>query len=574
MNARSVVAPLVRPALEELEPRLVLSGVPTPDHVVVVFEENHGYSQIIGSPSAPYLNALAQQGALLTNSFAIEHPSQPNYLDLFSGSNQGITDDSTPHTFSTPNLGGELLAAGFTFAGYSEDMPSVGYTGSTFLNYARKHNPWVDFTDIPPEDNLPFQGYFPTDYSQLPAVAFVVPNQNNDMHNGSDPATIQTGDQWLQTHLSNYVQWAYANNSLLILTFDEDNNAQGNHIATLLVGPMVQPGQYNEHVNHFDVLRTLEDMYGLPYAGASANARPITDVWVTPALGSFQLDAPAGVQAGAPFDITLTALDASGQVLTDYTGTVTFSSGDPYGASLPADYTFTAADQGVHTFSAETALYTAGTWDVTATDPAAGVTTSAFVAVTPAPAVSFVITAPANVAAGTPFEVTVTAVDPYGNTDPTYQGTVTFSTDDPDPAVVLPADYTFTADDQGVHTFTDSGLGEITLVTPGDRTLIVTDTSGDGITGSVTVTVTDGPAPRPQQRPASQPQPAGTPPASSGNHEQPSRGEGFAVPRWFGRPQPDAGLPLDGTRHARTGTGWQPPDVFWAEDSSAWFGSW
>src|SRR5436305_75805 len=82
-------------------------GVPRPDHVVVVIEENHSYSEIIGSAAAPYINGLANQGALFTASYAVEHPSQPNYLDLFSGGNQGVTDDSCPHTFSTQNLGSE-----------------------------------------------------------------------------------------------------------------------------------------------------------------------------------------------------------------------------------------------------------------------------------------------------------------------------------------------------------------------------------------------------------------------------------------------------------------------------------
>ncbi len=83
----------------------VAKGVPRPDHVVIVIEENHSYSEIIGSSSAPYINSLAAQGALFTQSYAITHPSQPNYLDLFSGSNQGVTDDSCPHYFMTANLG-------------------------------------------------------------------------------------------------------------------------------------------------------------------------------------------------------------------------------------------------------------------------------------------------------------------------------------------------------------------------------------------------------------------------------------------------------------------------------------
>ncbi|HSZ55982.1 MAG TPA: hypothetical protein VK797_09990, partial [Tepidisphaeraceae bacterium] len=85
--------------VEAIEGRCLLSAVPTPAHVVIVVEENSSYDEIIGNSSAPYINTLASQGALFTNSSAIEHPSQPNYLDLFSGSNQGVTDDNATATF-------------------------------------------------------------------------------------------------------------------------------------------------------------------------------------------------------------------------------------------------------------------------------------------------------------------------------------------------------------------------------------------------------------------------------------------------------------------------------------------
>src|SRR5216684_6943291 len=112
-----------------------LSTLPLPTHIVIVVEENHGYSEIIGSSQAPYINTLADEGASFTSSHAITHPSQPNYLALFSGSTQGITDDSCPHTFSTPNLAGELEAASYTFGGFSEDMPSTGSTVCTSGEY-------------------------------------------------------------------------------------------------------------------------------------------------------------------------------------------------------------------------------------------------------------------------------------------------------------------------------------------------------------------------------------------------------------------------------------------------------
>jgi hypothetical protein len=286
----------VRPGLEELESRCLLS-VARPDHVVMVIEENHSYSQIIGSQSAPYINALAKQGALFTQSFATSHPSQPNYLELFSGSNQGVTTDNIPtQVFTTPNLGAELLQANLTFGGYSESLPAVGSTVSSSGAYVRRHNPWVDWQGgtsdnaIPASANLRFSD-FPTDFGSLPTVSIVVPNLNNDMHDGS----VQQGDTWLYNHLDAYVQWAQTNNSLLIVTFDENDGSSGNHIATLFVGPMVIPGQYSETITHDNVLRTIEDMYGLPHAGASDTATPITDVWLpqpsdpgfeTPAVGA------------------------------------------------------------------------------------------------------------------------------------------------------------------------------------------------------------------------------------------------------------------------------------------------
>jgi hypothetical protein len=272
-----------RPRLEQLEERSLLSGgVPLPNHVVMVIEENHSLASIIGSAAAPYINALAAgpNAALFTQSFAVAHSSQINYLDLFSGSKQGVTNDKLPGNlpFTSANLGAELLAKGRTFVGYSEGLPYVGYTGTSSGAYVRRHNPWVNWqgaasNGIPSSDNQPFSSFPTGNYSSLPRVSIVVPNLNHDMHNGS----ITTGDTWLRNYLGGYIQWARTHNSLFILTFDEGD--VDNHIPTLFVSPMVKHGQYSEYVNHFSVLRTIEDMCGLPYAGASAAVAPITDVW-------------------------------------------------------------------------------------------------------------------------------------------------------------------------------------------------------------------------------------------------------------------------------------------------------
>jgi phospholipase C len=271
-----VLAAAVGASLATVAPAVAVNGVPRFDHVVLVMFENHSASSIYGSSQAPYINSLANNGAKFTQSYAIEHPSEPNYLDLFSGASQGVTDDSCPHTFSTDNQAAELIGAGLTFGGYSQGLPAVGSTVCTSGRYARKHNPWVNFTNVPAADNMPVSS-FPTDFTRLPTVSWVVPDLCNDMHD----CAISIGDSWLQTNLSAYAQWATTHNSLLIVTFDEDDSLGNNNIATVFSGANVKTGVYGEHIDHFSVLRTMEDMYGTPHAGAAATATPITDVWAT-----------------------------------------------------------------------------------------------------------------------------------------------------------------------------------------------------------------------------------------------------------------------------------------------------
>jgi acid phosphatase len=254
--------------------------IPRPDHVVIVVEENRAYSHIIGNMAAQYINGLANRGALFTQSYGVTHPSQPNYLALFAGSTMGVADNSCPFSFKTENLASLLVRAGFSFATYSEAMPSIGFTGCMQGNYQRKHNPMVNWQghNVAAESNLRFAD-FPADYSKLPTVSLVVPDQSNDMHDGREPDTIIRGDQWLRKNLDAYVQWAEKNNSLLILTFDEDDGGENNRIATVFVGPMVRQGSYAQRIDHYSILRTLTDMFGLPAPGRAAEAQPVTDVW-------------------------------------------------------------------------------------------------------------------------------------------------------------------------------------------------------------------------------------------------------------------------------------------------------
>ena len=239
---------------------LAAGNLPRPDHVVVVVMENHALGEIVDPDRAPFIDGLAEGGALFVNAFAVSHPSEPNYFALFSGSTQGVRDNGD-YMFDAPTLAGALAKTGKSFIGYVEP-------GSP-----RKHNPWESFMnsrDV--ERNL---SEFPSDFSRLPNVSFVIPNLDHDMHSGS----VRDGDAWLKAHLGAYAEWAKTHNSLLIVTFDEDDYSAGNRIPTIIYGARVRPGRYAGRISHYSVASTLLAMYGVaPFAEAAATP-PIRAIW-------------------------------------------------------------------------------------------------------------------------------------------------------------------------------------------------------------------------------------------------------------------------------------------------------
>ena len=312
---------------------------PAFDHVVVVIEENHSFSDIVGNSAAPNINALAASNANFVNastdpegntsgSHSVRHPSQPNYLELYSGSSQGTVQDglpgsttepfSSPPPFTTPNLGAALRNSGYSFATYSQTLPSVGFNGESSGEYMRKHNPvtnWMNDTNptanqLPSTVNQPFTTFqqianSPGGFANLPTVSFVVPDQTYDMHDG----TIQQADDWLKTNIiDTYLPWAMTHNSLLIVTWDEDgDNTATNQIPTIIAGAKVTSGNYTETnlnannpdvattdpgiqtptgtaMDHYNILSTIEDIYGLAHIGGSVNRLPVTDIFTVPII--------------------------------------------------------------------------------------------------------------------------------------------------------------------------------------------------------------------------------------------------------------------------------------------------
>jgi hypothetical protein len=230
--------------------------VPTYDHIVVVVMENHNYDSIIGNKVAPFINQLAAGGALLTNYSAVSHPSQPNYYALYAGQTFGVSDDAQ-HSLSADTLATMLQRAGMTFRGYVEHPRAK-----------LAHNPWESFPEGQTVER-DFKDFPQRNYESLPTVPFVIPNLDNDMHDGS----IARGDQWLRANIGGYAQWATVHKSLLFVLWDESKTYRGpNRVAAILYGAHIATGSHAAAANHYNVLSTILAPYGLPGPGLAASA--------------------------------------------------------------------------------------------------------------------------------------------------------------------------------------------------------------------------------------------------------------------------------------------------------------
>jgi len=262
---------------------------PQPGMVVMVLEENHSYEQVIGNSAMPYLNSLAQQGALATQYYAMMHPSLPNYFALTTGGTW-TADDDFPGPLDADNLAREIKAAGKSWKSYAEDLPSPGYLGTTTGNYIKHHNPFAYFSDVVNDSSeaaniVPFT-QFSADLSAgaLPAFSFVVPNALDDAHNCpagvpcSDNDLLSRADQWLQTNIAPLLSAAqFQKSGVLLIVFDEaalsDLRNVGGRVALVAVGPKANAGaQSAVTYNHVNTLKSACEVLGLPTCpGAAAS---------------------------------------------------------------------------------------------------------------------------------------------------------------------------------------------------------------------------------------------------------------------------------------------------------------
>jgi phosphatidylinositol-3-phosphatase len=249
--------------------------------VLLIMFENKGYAATLGSCSAdPYFCSLASQYATFTNSHGVSHPSLPNYLAFDSGSTQGQTTDCTTcGPFAAADLGGQLSAARIPWKAYMESMPSPCYTGGSSGAYAKKHNPFVYFTDVLNNacaaHDVPYPGagglVSQLDGAGAPDYVFITPNLLNDMHDG----TVRQGDNWLKANLTPILasSWFTRYNSSVIVTMDEGDSGTTNQVPTVVISSKAKGvGAISIFGNHYGALRSIEEAYRLRMLGGAQSA--------------------------------------------------------------------------------------------------------------------------------------------------------------------------------------------------------------------------------------------------------------------------------------------------------------
>ena len=260
--------------------------LPAFHHVYVVVMENEEATSIVGNANAPYINSLVAKYGLATNYTAVDHPSEPNYIALFSGSTHGVTDDRV-HDLSEKNLADQIEAHGRDWRVYAQNLPDAPcFTGSSTSGgpdgngkYARKHNPAISFKDI---SGNPARCAKIQNFSHFnPAAAdyeLIVPNLCNDMHDCS----VKTGDTFLKGFLPRILGSSAMSGSVIFLTWDEGSSGVGGggKVATVVIGPGVPAGfTSGTRYTHYSLVRTIENAWGLGCLASACNANDLRAFW-------------------------------------------------------------------------------------------------------------------------------------------------------------------------------------------------------------------------------------------------------------------------------------------------------
>ena len=264
--------------------------VPEFTHIVTIVFENKEFGTVIGNPQMPYFNELAKSNTLLSQFYAVTHPSLPNYLAMISGDTFGLTFDCYSCSYDARTFPDLIEASGRTWKTYQEDMPSACYDGTEYANYAIKHNPFVYFKPIRLNEERCSRSVVPlTDLpldlaaGALPNYVFITPNQCNDAHD----CDLDVADNWLRNIMAP-LQTALdleGEPYLIVITWDE---GQGNHsccglpqeaggrIATILISPQAKNGfEDTTPYTLYSLLKTEAESWHLEYLGHAADAENV-----------------------------------------------------------------------------------------------------------------------------------------------------------------------------------------------------------------------------------------------------------------------------------------------------------
>lgn len=271
--------------------------VPNFSYVVMIVLENREFGSVIGKSTWPVVNRWAQEHTLLTQYYAIMHPSLPNYLAMIGGDTFGINTNCTDCFVDAPTLVDQLEASGRSWKGYFEDMPRPCYLGDT-VTYVQKHNPFLYFDSIRNDSARCERSVVPLTQlesdlasASLPDFVFIIPNQCNNGHDCASAIADSWLEQWVNKLLTYLQPRAEQSPYLLVITWEE---GQGNHsccglaeeaggrVPLLLISPLAKQGfQDDTPYTHYSLLKTIELAWGLPYLGHAADEStvPILSVW-------------------------------------------------------------------------------------------------------------------------------------------------------------------------------------------------------------------------------------------------------------------------------------------------------
>lgn len=284
------------------------TGVPQFDRVFVVIFENRSLTSVMGH--APYLDGLAEIGAHATQFNSVTHPSLPNYLAMTSGDTQGVACDCHPGAENdcsqltcnliasacdcpadVEHLGDQLDAVGISWREYGEGMGTpCNPDDDNAVHYATKHLPFMYysnvFDDAPRcQEHLRDYGDFAGDLAaQTHRFSMISPDLCNDMHDNCGGNPVTHGDTWASANLATILGtpgFADGGRDVLFVVWDEQDNSVGDApIPFIVVSPLVEPGAVTElPYDHYSLLATWEDGFGVPRLGHAADAAPITDIW-------------------------------------------------------------------------------------------------------------------------------------------------------------------------------------------------------------------------------------------------------------------------------------------------------